>query len=121
MHANKNHINMDISGVCHLTGDINTSCGVCGQTKWTEDESMSDIVIITQNCIFKAISKYRNHVPKFTIINISSFQHWKLMFEGQSMGLLVIKSYCILYEVLRHHMHKFLDHVGYTAPGVKKC
>ena len=42
------------------------------------------------------------------------------MFEGQSMGLLVIKSYCILYEVLRHHMHKFLDDVVYMAPGFKK-
>lgn len=31
-----------------------------------------------------------------------------LAFEGQSKGLLVMKSYCILYEVLRHHMHQFL-------------
>ena len=31
-----------------------------------------------------------------------------LAFEGQSKGLLVMKSHCILYEVLRHHMHQFL-------------
>ena len=49
--------NMDLSGVCHLTGDLNTPCGICGQTKWSEGEIMSDTTIIAPNCIFKAVSK----------------------------------------------------------------
>ena len=51
--------NMDLSRVCHLTGDLNTPCGVCGQIKWSEEEITSDTTIIGQNCIFKAVSKWR--------------------------------------------------------------
>ena len=32
----------------------------------------------------------------------------KQVFDGQSMCLLVMRSFCVTYEVLRHHMHQFL-------------
>ena len=33
----------------------------------------------------------------------------KAYFDGQSMGLLNMKSFCISYEVLRYHLHQFLN------------
>ena len=48
---------MDLSGICHFTGDLNTPCGVCGQIKWSEEELTSATTVITQNCTFKAVSK----------------------------------------------------------------
>lgn len=33
----------------------------------------------------------------------------KEYFDGQSMGLLNMKSFLITYEILRHHLHHFLN------------
>ena len=41
--------NMDPSGMCHLTGDLNPPRGVCGQINWSEEEITSATTIITQN------------------------------------------------------------------------
>lgn len=44
----------------------------------------------------------------------------KLIFDGQSAGLLNMKSFCITYEVLRHHMHQFLTG-GYIKCADQLC
>ena len=49
--------NMDPSGMCHLTGDLNSPCGVCGQINWSDEEITSATTVIAQNCTLKAVSK----------------------------------------------------------------
>ena len=61
--------NTDLSGVCHLTGDLNSPCGVCGQINWSEREVTSATTIIAQNCAFKAVSKCQlKYVPAVILL-----------------------------------------------------
>ena len=101
-------------GICNLDMDPGI-CELCSSSSWHTKET--PIKIITSNQVLTSKSQHINNLLRSLIISRTIVYEYKCasencngkcQFDGQSMGLICMNTFCIAYEVLRHHMYQFL-------------
>lgn len=112
-----------VAEVCHLSesGHGVPSCSFCGHSEW-DTGCPKSILLITQHQTLASLgecsicSRYFIVVRIHTIITIVYSKqcvnvscNGRAYFDGQNMGILNMTSFCITYEVLRNHLHQFLN------------
>ena len=111
-----------VEGMCHLSdsGHGAPSCSFCGHSEWDTGYPKST-TLITQHQTLASCGKCSIGSRYFIAdrVHITNTVYskqcgnascdGKAYFDGQNMGLLNMTSFCITYEVLRNHLHQFLN------------